>query len=129
MWECEIEVISAADPFTDSKVSNTNCGCPREVETDQGEKVKAYGPVYAALADMYEDGRPHCRRIFRKINNPKHGRKYHKWSVYEFEGVERTETGGEKDGSWWDGIFCGEETTETWISFGEIGRASCRERV
>lgn len=118
VWECDIEIISAADPFDESKVSNAKCGCPREVETDQGEKVKAYGPVYAAFADMYEDGEDHCERILRKCRNPRTGGSLHKWVVYEFEGVERTEDGGEKDGSWYDGIFCGEETTETWISFG-----------
>tara|TARA_R110002074_G_scaffold79754_2_gene179635 strand:+ start:1569 stop:3596 length:2028 start_codon:yes stop_codon:yes gene_type:complete len=119
IWECSIEIISAADPFTDSKVSNSNCGCPREVETDGGEKVKAFGPIYAALADMYENGESNCNRVLRKCRNPITGARYHHWSVNEFEGIERTETGGEKDGSWYDGLLWGgEDTTETWISFG-----------
>ena len=124
-WDCEIEVISMADPFTDSKVSNSKCQCPREVETDEGETVKDFGPVYAALADMYESP-THVYRVFADIkakSKKTRGRsgtkgKYHHWSVLQYEGVDRTETGGEKDGHWFDGTFGGEETTETWISFG-----------
>jgi len=119
VWDCDIEIISPADPFTDSKVSNSDCGCPREVETDGGEKVKSFGPIYAALADMYEDGVDAAARVFRKCPNPITGRRFHYASVNEFSCVERTEVGGEKDGSWYDGLlFGGEDTTETWISFG-----------
>ena len=119
VWECDIEIISPADPFDKSKVSNSKCPCPREIETDAGEKVKSFGPVYAAFADMYEDGDDHCERILRKCRNPVTGGALHRWVVYDFEGVERTEDGGEKDGSWYDGlVWGGEETTETWISFG-----------
>lgn len=117
-WDCSVEIISAADPFTDSKVSNSKCQCPREVETDQGETTKDFGPVYAALADLYEDGQAHAGRIFRDLKRNSKSSKYHYWSVYGFEGVERTEDGGEKDGGWFDGVFGGEETVETWISFG-----------
>ena len=117
-WDCEIEIISMADPFTDSKVSNSNCQCPREVETDQGEKVKDFGPVYAALADLYENANSNASRIFSDLRRNSPSTRYHYWTKMEFEGVERTETGGEKDGSWWDGFFGGEETSECWISFG-----------
>ena len=116
--DCSIEIISAADPFSNSKVSNSKCPCPREVETDQGETIKDFGPVYAALADLHENPTGNAFRVFNALKENSKSSKYHKYSTYQFEGVERTEDGGEKDGSWWDGIFAGEETTETWISFG-----------
>ena len=95
-WDCEIEVISMADPFNESKVSNSKCPCPREVETDQGETTKDFGPIYAALADLYEDGSDHGPRVMREVGSKTKSSavRYHRYSVYEYEGVERTETVG-----------------------------------
>lgn len=118
VWECSLEVISAADPFTDSTVSNDQCPCPREVETDQGESIQSNGPIYAALADIYNDGAGEARRVIRKLNANLGADGNRKFASWEMEGVERTETGGEKDGSWYDGIFGGEETEEFFITFG-----------
>jgi hypothetical protein len=117
-WDCEIEIISAADPFTESNVSNSTCPCPRKVETDQGEAVKDFGPVYAALSDIYNEGKKAVTRIKGALSKNTKDTKYHVFTGYNYEGVERTETGGERDGSWWDGIFAGEETVEYWMSFG-----------
>jgi len=117
-WDCEIEVISAADPFTESNVSNTTCPCPRKVEVDQGEAVKDFGPVYAALSDIYNEGKKAVTRIKGALSKNTKDTKYHVFTGYNYEGVERTETGGERDGNFWDGIFAGEETIEYWMSFG-----------
>lgn len=117
-WDCELEVISAADPFSSSKVSNDKCPCTREVETDEGETKEQNGPVYAMLSDIYNDGTSAARRLMRRLNS-KAGRSSHRfWASWEMEGVERTEIGGEKDGGIFDGLFNGEETEEYYISFG-----------
>ena len=119
VWECEIEVISAADPFSSSKVSNDGCPCTREVETDQGETKQSNGPIYAMLTDIYNDGSSAARRLMRELRSKTGYSSSHRfWASWEMEGVERTETGGEKDGSWFDGVFGGEETEEYFISFG-----------
>ena len=117
-WDCEIEVISPSDPFTESNVSNTSCPCPRKVETDQGETVKDFGPVYAALSDLYNEGRSAKNRIEEEIKKATKNTEHHHFSTWNYEGVERTETGGDRDGGWFSGWFTGEETTECWMSFG-----------
>ena len=117
-WECEVEIISAADPFTSSKVDNSGCPCARQVETDQGEAVKDFGPIYAALADIYNDGAGAARRLMDTLRSSHSNTSYHAYSAWEIEGVERTEDGGEKEGGWFDSWFFGEETIEYWISFG-----------
>lgn len=120
-WNVEIEVISAADPFSDSKIANDSCGCKGTTNTDQGEVKKDYGPMYEFLSSCYSGGVfaasrgiAQCARAFGDSPRSKH------WCAYSYNyfGVERTETGGEKEGSWWDDIFDGEETIETWISLG-----------
>lgn len=120
-WNVEIEVISAADPFSDSKIANDSCGCSGTTNTDQGEVKKDYGPMYEFLADCYKMGTFAASLAIARLgyafgDTP---RSRH-WCAYSYNyfGVERTETGGEKEGSFWDDWFDGEETIETWISLG-----------
>ena len=116
-WDCELEVISAADPFSSSKVDNSKCPCAREVENDQGESIKDFGPIYATLADIYNDGASAARRLLQTLSKRVKNTSLHTWSSWNYEGVDRTETGSDVDGSWYQGWFAGEETEEYWISF------------
>ena len=116
-WDCELEVISAADPFSSSKVDNSKCPCTREVENDQGESVKDFGPIYATLADIYNDGDVAANRLLQTLSRRVDNTSLHAWSSWNYEGVDRTETGTDVDGSWYQGWFKGEETEEYWISF------------
>ena len=117
-WDCEMEVISPADPFTESNAGSTSSPCPRKAETDQGETIESFGPVYAALSDLYKEGLKAKNRISLKISEGTKDTTHHYFSSWNYEGVERTETGSDRDGGWFSGWFAGEETTECWMSFG-----------
>lgn len=117
-WDCEIEVISPADPFTESNVSSTTSPCPRKVEIDQGESIASFGPVYAALSDLYKEGARAKNRLSLDLTKGTKNTTHHHFSSWNYEGVERTETGSDKDGGWFSGWFTGEKTTECWMSFG-----------
>jgi hypothetical protein len=115
-WDCELEVISAADPFSSSKVDNSKCPCTREVETDQGESIKDFGPIYATLADIHNEGSIAAARLLLTLSRRVRNTSLHAWSSWDYEGVDRTETGSDVNGSWWSGFF-GESTIEYWMSF------------
>ena len=117
-WEISIEILSAADPFTKSKVGNTSCDCAREIETDEGETIKDFGPVYAALSDIHNDGDGAATRLMGTLMARQLPTNNHFWCSIEYEGVARTEVAADKDGSFWSGWFNGEEATEHYISFG-----------
>jgi hypothetical protein len=118
-WACEIEFISAADPFTDSSINNSDHPCAREVENDETESVESFGPIYAALRDIYktfiEAGRIATQvRARAPKRSPK--TKYYV-ALKEYEGFARTEQGGD-DSGWLSGVFGGVETEEAFINFG-----------
>lgn len=117
-WDCEIEVISPADPFTESNVGSTTHACPRKVETDEGETIKDFGPVYSSLSDLYSDGVRAKNTLQARLQSKTKDTTHHHFSSWNYEGVERTETGSDRDGGWFSGWFTGEETTECWMSFG-----------
>ena len=116
-WECDVEFISAADPFTDSNITNSDHPCSREVETDKGESVESWGPIYAAFRDMFKRPLEASRitsQLRSKAPTSTPATQYY-YSYKEYEGVERTE-GGADDSSWYSGIFGGVETNELFVN-------------
>tara|TARA_R110000803_G_scaffold9657_1_gene30304 strand:- start:10062 stop:12020 length:1959 start_codon:yes stop_codon:yes gene_type:complete len=117
-WNCTVEFISAADPFTDSSINSSEHPCARTVENDEGEATESFGPIYAALRDIYTDYSQGSRV---KAETRKASPKRSKPSSYyvtlkEYEGFARTEQGGD-DSGWLSGVFGGVETEESYINF------------
>ena len=118
-WACEVEFISAADPFTDSSINNSDHPCARDVENDEGEATESFGPIYAALRDIYKTF-SEATRVKRQVRKkaPKRSPKaIYYAALKEYEGPERTEQGGD-DSGWLSGVFGGVETEEAFINFG-----------
>lgn len=119
-WECEVEFISAADPFTDSTITDSQHPCSREVETDKGDTVESWGPIYAAFKDIFTSPLE-SYRVKREVKKsaPKKPDSNYYVSYKQYEGNERTEGGGDNS-SWYSGIFGGVETNESYINLGLV---------
>lgn len=128
-WDCEIEIISAAEPFSQSNVSDTQCGCGRkeEVETQEGDKkevVKKNGQLYSILLDSFRDpsaltewlGKIKSRAPSTLVNHISGDYRYY-W------GKARTEGGGDDSGMFEGTFFNDYDTMEPYISYGALEAA------
>lgn len=132
-WDCEIELISPADPFAESTVSNSTCGCARksttkDAEGNEKEGTAKNGQLYAMLLDIFTDPANGATWKSKLQSNPYAGSSDLKATIgYTsrfYFGKGRTEVGGD-DSSWYEGWFGGDDynTTEQYISYGMLEAA------
>lgn len=132
-WDCEIELISPADPFAESTVSNADCGCARksttkDAEGNEIEGIAKNGQVYAMLLDIFTN--PGNGAVWSNMlkSNKYAGSDDLKMTIgYAsrfYMGKARTEIGGD-DSSWYEGWFGADNytTTEQYISYGMLEAA------
>ncbi len=121
VWECSIEVISAADPFTNSNVTSEECDCARKstMEDEEGEEkevVEKNGPLYSVFFDAFKShGALSEYASGLRDSCPDHEIRY---GTIQYMGKARTETGGD-DSSWYEGTFFNDyDTTEPYVTWG-----------
>jgi len=131
-WDCEIEINSPADPFAESNVSDSQCGCTRKTkmtdsEGNEKEGVAKNGQLYAMLLDCFTDPNNAAQWASKLKSNEYAGsptlRGTVGWSSRHYFGKVRNETGGD-DSSWYEGNFLNPyDTTEQYISYGMLEAA------
>ena len=131
-WDCEIEINSPSDPFAESNVSNSDCGCTRkttmtDAEGEEKEGVSKNGQLYAMLLDCFTDP-ANAAQWSNKLRANQYAGSPDllgtvAWSSRHYYGKARTETGGD-DSSWYEGNFINPyDTTEQYISYGMLEAA------
>jgi len=128
-WDCEIEIISAAEPFSQSNVSDSQCDCARkeEVETQEGDKkevVKKNGQLYSILLDSFKDPSALVEWLGKIRNRAPSNLVTHVSGDYRYYwGKVRTEGGGEDPGMFEGTFFNDYDTMEPYISYGALEAA------
>lgn len=131
-WDCEIELISPADPFAESTVSNAECGCARKTTTTDAdgnskEGIAKNGQVYAMLLDIFNKPENGAKWKSKLKNNkyagPEDLKKTIGYASRFMFAKARTEIGGD-DASFYEG-WLGDDysTTEQYISYGMLEAA------
>lgn len=128
-WNCEIEIISAAEPFSQSNVSDSQCDCARkeEVETQEGDKkevVKKNGQLYSILLDSFRDPSALVEWLTKIAARAPSTLVSHISGDYRFYwGKARTEGGGDDSGMLEGTFFNDYDTMEPYISYGALEAA------
>lgn len=129
-WECELEIISAAEPFSQSTISDGQCGCSRKVSTtgaDGEEKqiTKNNGELFSFLLDSFRNHNAMFEWTERISQKTKGDLSSYVWKVQQRSlwGKARTEAGGDNS-SWYEGTFFNDyDTREQYISYGTLEAA------
>jgi hypothetical protein len=128
-WSCEIEIISASEPFSQSNVSDSQCDCARkeEIETQEGDKkevVKKNGQLYSILLDSFRDPAALTEWLGKIRNRAPATLLPHVSGDYRFYwGKARTEGGGDDSGMFEGTFFNDYDTMEPYISYGALEAA------
>lgn len=131
-WDCEIEINSPADPFAESNVSDSQCGCARKTKmtTSEGKEIEGVaknGQLYSMLLDIFTDP-TNAAQWTSKIKSNKYAGSPALintvgWSSRHYFGKARNEAGGD-DSSWYEGNRLNPyDTTEQYISYGMLEAA------
>ena len=129
VWECSIEIISAADPFTNSNVTSQDCDCARKstMEDEEGEEkevVEKNSPLYSTFFDSFKSHGALSEYASKLRDScPDHEIRY---GTIQYLGKARTETGAD-DSSWYEGTFFNDyDTTEPYVTWGYFEAAMNR---
>lgn len=128
-WDCDIEIISAAEPFSQSNVSDSQCDCARkeEIETQEGDKkevVKKNGQLYSMLLDSFRDPSALVEWLGKiKARAPKTLLPHISGDYRYYWGKARTEGGGDDSGMFEGTFFNDYDTMEPYISYGALEAA------
>lgn len=140
-WDCEIEIISPAEPFSQSNVATQECSCPRKElneEADTGildaigdffmgeddEVTHNHGELMSFFIDSFRNPDAMYSWLSEiSAKAPATLRPYIFGQSRNYLGKARTEAGGD-DSSWYEGTFFNDyDTTEQYVSWGAVEAA------
>jgi len=127
-WDCELEINSPAEAFSQSNISSTECGCARknEIETEGEKKELAQknGEMYAFFLDSFKNSAA-CGEWIGKLTSaaPAKLKQHIAWESRNYLGKARTEAGGD-DSSFYEGTWFNDyDTTEQYVTWGAVEAA------